>query len=82
MKLDRNTVRSLSEMSDDRLWRTMRMLVSSLGMELPERMRGRLHYEAIRRTLSEITDSDVARLNEIMDAYKYHKNDRRGGGFR
>lgn len=81
MKLDRNTVRSLSEMSDDRLWRTMRMLASSMGMELPERARGRLHYEAIRRTVSEITDSDIARINEIMDAYKYHKNDRRGGGY-
>lgn len=82
MKLDRNTLYTLSEMPDDRLWRTLRMFAASMGLEIPERARGRLHYEAIRRTLAEITDADVARVNEIMDTYKYHKNDRRGGGYR
>ncbi len=82
MKLDRNTVYSLSEMSDDRLWRTLRMLTSSMGMELPERMRTRLHYEAIRRTLCEITDSDIDAVNRIMETYKYHKKNGRGGGYR
>lgn len=82
MKLDRNTVRSFSEMSDDRLWRTLRMLAGGMGMELPERQRGRLHYEAIRRTLRQVTDADIARINEITDTYKRFKNEYRGGGYR
>lgn len=82
MKLDRNTVRSLSEMSDDRLWRTLRMLAGGMGVDIPERQRGRLHYEAIRRTLNEITDQDIYRINEIMEMYKQFKYDRRGGGYR
>ncbi|MBO5670928.1 MAG: hypothetical protein J6S41_05200 [Clostridia bacterium] len=82
MKLDRNTVRSFSEMSDDRLWRTLRMLAGGMGMELPERQRARLHYEAIRRTLREITDADIDRINEILERYKQHKNNWRGGGYR
>ena len=82
MKLDRNTVRSLSEMSDERLFRTLKHFASSLGVELSERQRGRLHYDAIRRTLAEITDGDIARINEIGERYKQYKNDRRGGGYR
>ncbi len=82
MKLDRNTVRSLSEMSDDRLWRTLRMLASGMGVEIPERQRGRLHYEAIRRTLGEVTDADIDRINGILDTYKRFKNEYRGGGYR
>jgi len=82
MKLDRNTVRSLSEMPDERLFRTMKLLASSLGMELSERQRSRLHYGAIRRTLADVTDADIARINEIAERYKQYKNDRRGGGYR
>ena len=81
MKLDRNTVRSLSEMSDDRLFRTMKMLASGMGAELSDRQRYRMDYEAIRRTLSCITENDICRINEIMETYKRYKNQRRGGGF-
>ncbi len=82
MKLDRNTVRSLSEMSDDRLWRTLHLFASAMGLELPPKMRGKLRYEAIRQTLSALTDEDIARANEIMEIYKYHKSRRAGGGYR
>lgn len=82
MKLDRNTVRSLSEMPDDRLWRTMRMIASGMGAELSERQRYRMDYGAIRRTLADVTESDIVRINEIMETYKRHKYESRGGGFR
>ncbi len=82
MKLDKNTVRSLSEMSDDRLWRTLKMIASGMGADISERQRYRLDYEAIRRTLSDITENDIYRINEIMDLYKRHKYERKGGGFR
>ena len=82
MRLDKNTVHSFSEMSDERLFRTLKMLASALGMELPERQRNRFHYEAIRRTLAQITEEDIARMNEIGDMYKRFKNERRGGGYR
>jgi len=82
MKLDRNTVRTLSEMSDDRLFRTMKMMASGMGAELSERQRHRLDYEALRRTLLSVTEDDICRINEIMETYKQYKNQRRGGGFR
>ena len=69
MKLDRNTLYTLSEMPDDRLWRTLRMFAASMGLEIPERARGRLHYEAIRRTLAGITDRIIARTKSTLSHF-------------
>ena len=72
----------LSEMPDEKLFRTLKMLAAGMGAEVSERQRTRLHYDAIRRTLAEITDSDIHRINEIGETYKQFKNERRGGGYR
>lgn len=76
MKLDMKTVNMLSNMPDDRLWHTLRMLAAGAGMELSERKRRRIQYDALRYTLSRITEADIARANEIMDTYQYY---RKGG---
>lgn len=80
MRLDMNTVRSLSEATDDRLWHTLKMLSGGLGLDLPQNRRGRLHYGAIRQLLRDITEADVARLNELLENYGRYK--RWGGGMR
>ncbi len=79
MKLDIKTIRSLEDASDERLYRTLKMLVSAMGMEFPDRRRPKLHCDAIRRTLSDITEADVWRINELMENYKRYKNSTRGG---
>lgn len=76
MKLDKKTVVMLSEMPDDRLWRTLKMFAAGMGLELPERKRSHIRYDALRYALSGITETDIARANEIADSYKYY---RRGG---
>ena len=76
MKLDRKTITMLSGMPNDRLWSTLKLFASGMGMELSERKRHRIDYDALRHTLSRITEEDVARVNEISETYK---NYRRGG---
>ncbi|MBE6560470.1 MAG: hypothetical protein E7662_05035 [Ruminococcaceae bacterium] len=73
MKLDRKTVDMLSRMPDDKLWHTLCFLAAGLGIELPERRRSRIHYDALRHTLSCITDADIERICEISDIYHTHK---------
>ena len=78
MKLDMKTVQMLAGMPDDRLWATLHLFVSGMGMELPERKRRRIDYDAFRFTLSRITPEDVARINAISDMYRQYRK----GGYR
>lgn len=78
MKLDIRTIEMLSQMRDDRLWYTLRMFASGKGVEIPERMRHRLHYDAIRETVSRLTEQDVKRINELGEIYQ----DAKRGGMR
>ena len=78
MKLDMKTVQMLAGMPDDRLWATLHLFVSGMGMELPERKRRRIDYDALRFTLSRIMPEDIARINEISDMYRQYRK----GGYR
>lgn len=76
MKLDMKTIAALSAMPDERLWHTLRLFASGAGIELPERKRRRIDYDALRHTLANIRESDVLRANEIIDGYQSY---RKGG---
>ena len=76
MKLDRKTITMLSGMPNDRLWSTLKLFASGMGMELSERKRKGIDYDALRYTLSRITDEDICRVNEISETYKDYS---RGG---
>jgi len=78
MKLDLKTVSMLASMPDDRLWYTLHLLASGAGIELPERRRRRIDYDALRCALSQITAADIERANEIADTYKYYRKGGRG----
>ena len=78
MKLDLKTVSMLAGMPDDRLWATLKLMASGMGMELPERKRRRIDYDALRFTLSRITEEDIRRANEIGDTYSSFRK----GGWR
>ena len=79
MKLDLKTVSMLAGVPDDRLWTTLRLFSSGIGIELPERKRRRIDYDALRYTLSRITEEDIQRINEISDTYgSYRRGGRRG----
>lgn len=69
MKIDQKTIEMLLEMSDDRLWHTMRMLAAGKGMEIPERMRHRIRYDAVRAVLAGTTSQDIQRINELSEIY-------------
>ena len=76
MKLDMKTVQMLAGMPDDRLWATLHLFAAGMGVELPERKRRKIDYDALRYTLSRITDEDICRVNEISETYKDYS---RGG---
>ena len=78
MKLDMKTVQMLAGMPDDRLWATLHLFAAGMGVELPERKRRKIDYDALRYTLSRITQEDVMRVNEISDIYKQFRK----GGYR
>jgi len=78
MKLDLKTVSMLAGMPDDRLWATLKLMASGMGIELPERKRRRMDYDALRFTLSHITEEDIRRINEIGDTYSSFRK----GGWR
>lgn len=73
------TVQMLAGMPDDRLWATLRLFASGMGVELPERKRRRIDYDALRFTLSRVTPEDITRVNEISETYKQY---RKGGYIR
>ncbi len=76
MKLDMKTVAILCDMPDDRLFFTLRMMLASKGIELPDRMRGKLDLSAARTVLRSVTESDIERVNELGELY--HSMKRRG----
>ena len=76
MKLDRRMIDSLLAMSDEKLAMVLRGLSSSLSHSKeidPRRVRG------IRGLLSQLTDSDIERISELMLIYKASKGGRRNG---
>ncbi len=79
MKVDIRTVHAWAEKSDEKLWQGVRMLASGLGLEVPPRLRQRIDFDALRRTLASVTPEDTARFEEITQTYHDAK---RGGGRR
>ena len=73
MKLDMKTVQMLSDMPDDRLWHTVHFLAAGAGVELSERKWRRMDYDALRHTLSTVTEEDIARINRITETYKTYR---------
>jgi len=76
MKLDRKTVQMLSAMPDDRLWHTLHFLAAGAGVEIAERKWRRVDWDALRYTLSTVTEEDISRINCITETYKTY---RKGG---
>ncbi len=79
MKVDIRTVHAYAEKSDEKLWQAVRMLASGLGLEAPPRLRQKIDFDALRRTLASVTPEDTARLEALTQTYH---DARRGGGGR
>ncbi len=79
MKLEKKTLDMLSRMPDDKLWHTLCFFASGMGVELPERRRHRMDFDALRYTLSQIGEEDIERVNGIAEIYRTYK---RSGGRR
>jgi len=70
MKLDQNTLQRLAGMSDERLWASLKMLTSMMGIELSDRLKRPDKLEKLRAVLRSLGEKDLERLSELMDVYQ------------
>ena len=71
MKLDRKKINMLCSMSDERLWSTVKLFAMSNGVDVSKKRVRPGDIESFRRTLRSLTDSDLARIGELTEIYKY-----------
>lgn len=70
MKLDQNTLKRLLEMSDERLWASLKMLTSVAGIELSDRLKRPDKLQRLRRVLAALTEEDLRRVSELAGVYQ------------
>lgn len=70
MKIDKNAVNKISSLSDDKLWRVICALGSSSGIDLSTVRVTPTELDKVRLAMSQLTDNDIVRATEIIDACK------------
>lgn len=71
MKIDKNLVDRLCAMNDEKLWGTIRLFASTKGVSLSGKRVTSRDIAKLRAALLSLTESDIKRICEIMDIYKY-----------
>jgi len=71
MKIDRKKVDMLCSMNDERMWSTIKFFASANGIDLSKKRVTPRDIGNMRRMLSSLTDSDLSRIGELTDIYKY-----------
>ncbi len=71
MRIDKRKIDMLCSMSDERLWGALKFFASSLGADLSKKRVRAGDMERVRRTLSSLTDGDIARINDLVSVWKY-----------
>ncbi len=70
MKIDKKTVDKIAGMPDDRLWKMILSLGASKGIDLSSIKVSSLEMDKIRTAMTQMTDEDIVRAMEILDACK------------
>ncbi len=71
MRIDRKKVDTLCSMSDERMWSTIKFFAGAAGIDLSKKRVGKEEIRNLRTTLRSLTDSDIARVNQLLHTYKY-----------
>lgn len=70
MKIDKNLISTLLTLDDDKLWKTINLLIftmtgkSGASVEKPENLNG------LRAVMESVTDAEIERIYELTDIYK------------
>ena len=70
MRIDKKTVDKIAGMPDDRLWKMILSLGASKGLDLSSVRVSSAELDKIRAALTQMTDEDIIRAMEILDACK------------
>ncbi len=70
MKIDKRTVDKIAGMPDDTLWKMILSLGASKGIDLSSIKVSSVEMDKIRAAMTQMTDEDIARAIEILDACK------------
>lgn len=71
MKLDRKRIRTLTSMSDERMWGAIKFFASANGVDLSKKRVTPRELSNLKTMLNSLTDSDLSRVGELIDVYKY-----------
>ena len=70
MKIDRRKIDMFCGMRDDRMWSAIKLFAGSSGIDLSKKKVTQREIANLRAMLRSLTDSDIARINELMQIYK------------
>ncbi|MBS5724614.1 MAG: hypothetical protein KHW59_02405 [Clostridiales bacterium] len=70
MRIDKRTVDKIAGMPDDRLWKMILSLGASKGIDLSSIKVSPAELDKIRAALTQMTDEDIVRAMEILEACK------------
>lgn len=71
MKLDGKRIRTLTSMSDERMWGAIKFFASANGVDLSKKRVTPRELSNLKTMLNSLTDSDLSRVGELIDVYKY-----------
>ncbi len=71
MKLDGKRIRTLTSMSDERMWGAIKFFASANGVDLSKKRVTPRELSNLKTMLNSLTDSDLTRVGELIDVYKY-----------
>ena len=66
MKIDTSTINTLLKMNDDRLWNTIKFVISRSGSDVLKNVKRPDDMSKLRSTLSELTNEDINRAIELL----------------
>ena len=70
MKIDRRKIEMFCGMRDERMWSAIKLFAGSAGIDLSKKRVTPREIANLRTMLRSLTDSDIARINELIGIYK------------
>lgn len=70
MEINKNTLSRMLSMDNTELWRTIRLIASTSGINLKDTQASAEDMAKIRTALSSVSGDDIKRALEILENYK------------
>ncbi|MBQ3590034.1 MAG: hypothetical protein II980_06265 [Clostridia bacterium] len=66
MKIDKKTIDAILKLNDDQLWSVIQILLTRSGYDNLKGIKRPADMSVIRKTLSNLSDSDIERAMELL----------------